>query len=408
MSYQITAPLQPITAKLKLPSSKSISNRALILNALSNSPYQVENLSNCDDTQVTIAAFQPNTHHIDIHAAGTAMRFLTAYFSGQEGERTITGTARMQQRPIRLLVDALRSLGANIEYLNNEGFPPLKINGQKLTGGTLTLEGNVSSQYISALLMIAPYMEKGLSLTLSGEIISKPYIEMTIQLMREYGVSTDWDGNIIRIAPQRYTPTAFHVESDWSAASYWYEIASLIPNSVFELLGLKNPSTQGDARIAEFFKPLGVETQYTETGIRLTHTDIRKNEINLDLTNQPDLAQTLVVTCALLNIPFRFTGLQSLKIKETDRITALKTELSKLGYVITDKNNSVLEWDGQRKSPETAPDIDTYDDHRMAMAFAPAAMLFPGLIINHPEVVSKSYPDFWNDLRQCGFSINEV
>ncbi|MBQ7824377.1 MAG: 3-phosphoshikimate 1-carboxyvinyltransferase, partial [Bacteroidaceae bacterium] len=334
--------------------------------------------------------------------------FLTAYFSVQEGERTITGTPRMQQRPIRLLVDALRSLGANIEYLNNEGFPPLKINGQKLTGGTLTLEGNVSSQYISALLMIAPYMEKGLSLTLSGEIISKPYIEMTIQLMREYGVSTDWDENIIRIAPQRYTPTAFHVESDWSAASYWYEIASLIPNSVFELSGLKNPSTQGDARIAEFFKPLGVETQYTETGIRLTHTDIRKNEINLDLTNQPDLAQTLVVTCALLNIPFRFTGLQSLKIKETDRITALKTELSKLGYVITDKNNSVLEWGGQRKSPETAPDIDTYDDHRMAMAFAPAAMLFPGLIINHPEVVSKSYPDFWNDLRQCGFSINEV
>lgn len=408
MSYQITAPLQPITARLKLPSSKSISNRALILNALSNSPYQVENLSNCDDTQVTIAAFQPNTHHIDIHAAGTAMRFLTAYFSGQEGERTITGTPRMQQRPIRLLVDALRSLGANIEYLNNEGFPPLKINGQKLTGGTLTLEGNVSSQYISALLMIAPYMEKGLSLTLSGEIISKPYIEMTIQLMREYGVSSDWDGNIIRIAPQRYTPTAFHVESDWSAASYWYEIASLIPNSVFELSGLKNPSTQGDARIAEFFKPLGVETQYTETGIRLTHTDIRKNEINLDLTNQPDLAQTLVVTCALLNIPFRFTGLQSLKIKETDRITALKTELSKLGYVITDKNNSVLEWDGQRKSPKTAPDIDTYDDHRMAMAFAPASVLFPGLIINHPEVVSKSYPDFWNDLRQCGFSINEV
>lgn len=408
MSYQITAPLQPITARLKLPSSKSISNRALILNALSNSPYQVENLSNCDDTQVTIAAFQPNTHRIDIHAAGTAMRFLTAYFSVQEGERTITGTPRMQQRPIRLLVDALRSLGANIEYLNNEGFPPLKINGQKLTGGTLTLEGNVSSQYISALLMIAPYMEKGLSLTLSGEIISKPYIEMTIQLMREYGVSTDWDENIIRIAPQRYTPTAFHVESDWSAASYWYEIASLIPNSVFELSGLKNPSTQGDARIAEFFKPLGVETQYTETGIRLTHTDIRKNEINLDLTNQPDLAQTLVVTCALLNIPFRFTGLQSLKIKETDRITALKTELSKLGYVITDKNNSVLEWGGQRKSPETAPDIDTYDDHRMAMAFAPAAMLFPGLIINHPEVVSKSYPDFWNDLRQCGFSINEV
>ncbi len=408
MSYRIMSPDRPIVAELKLPSSKSISNRALILNALSNSPYRVENLSNCDDTQVTVAAFRPDTRHIDIHAAGTAMRFLTAYFSGQKGERTITGTARMQQRPIRLLVDALRSLGANIEYLNNEGFPPLKINGQKLTGGELTLDGNVSSQYISALLMVAPCMEKGLALTLRGEVISKPYIEMTIQLMHKYGVSTDWDGTVIRIAPQPYTPIAFQVESDWSAASYWYEIVSLIPNSVIELFGLQNPSTQGDARIAEFFESLGVETQYTETGVRLVHTGTRKEEINLDLTNQPDLAQTLVVTCALLNIPFRFTGLQSLKIKETDRITALKTELNKLGYVITDKDDSVLEWDGQRKCQETTPDIDTYDDHRMAMAFAPAAILFPQLIINHPEVVSKSYPDFWDDLKRCGFSISEV
>lgn len=408
MSYQITAPRQPITEGLKLPSSKSISNRALILNALSGSPYHVENLSNCDDTQVTLAAFQPSTHYIDIHAAGTAMRFLTAYLAGQEGEWFITGTARMQQRPIRLLVDALRSLGANIEYASNEGVPPLKISGKKLKGGILTLAGNVSSQYISALLMVAPYMEQGLTLTLSGEIISKPYIEMTIQLMREYGVTVDWDETIIRIAPQQYTPIAFQVESDWSAASYWYEMVSLIPNSVVELFGLQNPSTQGDAKIAEFFELLGVETQYFETGIRLVYTGIRQKRIDLDLSNQPDLAQTLVVTCSLLNIPFRFTGLQSLKIKETDRIAALKKELSKLGYAITDKNNSILEWDGQQKISKTVPDIDTYDDHRMAMAFAPAAILFPELVINHPEVVSKSYPDFWNDLKKCGFIINEV
>lgn len=408
MSYQITAPGEPIVTRLRLPSSKSISNRALILNALSNSPYPVENLSNCDDTQVTIAAFRPETHLIDIHAAGTAMRFLTAYFSGKTGEWTLTGTARMRQRPIRLLVEALRSLGAKIEYLGEEGFPPLKISGRKLTGGALTLAGNVSSQYISALLMVAPYMEQGLTLTLSGEVISRPYIEMTIQLMRQYGISVCWEGDVIRIAPQTYTPTAFQVEADWSAASYWYEIVSLIPGSSIELSGLQHPSTQGDARIAEFFKPLGVETQYLDTGARLVHTGNRPQRIELDLSDQPDLAQTLVVTCSLLDIPFRFTGLQSLKIKETDRIAALKNELGKLGYPIADRNDSVLEWDGRRTAPQSDPAIDTYDDHRMALAFAPAAVRFPGLVVNHPEVVSKSYPDFWDDLKQNGFTVNEI
>lgn len=408
MSYQITAPGEPIVTRLRLPSSKSISNRALILNALSNSPYPVENLSNCDDTQVTIAAFRPETHLIDIHAAGTAMRFLTAYFSGKTGEWTLTGTARMRQRPIRLLVEALRSLGAKIEYLGEEGFPPLKISGRKLTGGALTLAGNVSSQYISALLMVAPYMEQGLTLTLSGEVISRPYIEMTIQLMRQYGVSVCWEGEVIRIAPQTYTPTAFQVEADWSAASYWYEIVSLIPGSSIELSGLQHPSTQGDARIADFFKPLGVETQYLDTGARLVHTGNRRQRIELDLSDQPDLAQTLVVTCSLLDIPFCFTGLQSLKIKETDRIAALKNELVKLGYPIADRNDSVLEWDGCHTAPQSTPAIDTYDDHRMALAFAPAAVRFPGLVVNHPEVVSKSYPDFWDDLKQNGFTVNEI
>lgn len=408
MSYQIMPPAQPVIMELRLPASKSISNRALILNALSDSPYQVENLSDCDDTRVTVAAFRSDKHHIDIGAAGTAMRFLTAYLASRKGEWAITGSARMQQRPIRLLVDALRQLGAEIEYAGAEGFPPLKIKGRKLSGGALTLEGNVSSQYISALLMVAPCMKEGLTLTLSGEIISKPYIEMTIRLMRRYGISAEWNGSVIRVVPQRYTPVIFQVESDWSAASYWYEIISLLPDSIVELSGLQHPSTQGDARIAEFFALLGVETQYTETGVRLIHIGKRENRVDFDLSDQPDLAQTLVVTCALLNIPFCFTGLQSLKIKETDRIVALKTELRKLGYVISDRDDSVLEWDGQQTVPQKSPAIDTYDDHRMAMSFAPASVLNPGLVVNYPEVVSKSYPAYWADLQRAGFVIREV
>lgn len=406
MNIQITAPSSCQTT-VKLPASKSISNRALILNALSYSPYDIQNLSDCDDTQVMVQALESNDNHFDIHAAGTAMRFMTAFLSKIVGEWTITGSERMKQRPIGLLVDAIRSLGGRIEYIEKEGFPPLRIFGSALEGGALTLNGDVSSQYISALLMIAPYMKEGLTLTLSGKIISKPYIQMTLQMMKQFGVTAQWKDNIIRVAPSEYKPIAFRVESDWSAASYWYEIAALLPTAKIELQGLQKNSVQGDSQIAKFFIPLGINTQYTQTGIRLTHNGKWCKKLTLDLSDQPDLAQTLVTTCAFKNIPFHFSGLQSLKIKETDRIEALKRELKKLGYPITDIRDSILEWDGTRCEAAKSVSIDTYDDHRMAMAFAPASFIYPGININNPEVVAKSYPAFWDDLKNAGFEIRK-
>ena len=361
----------------------------------------------------TYAANQGNVDAMielgNILAAGTAMRFLTAYLSQCTGVWTITGSERMRHRPIRLLVDALRSLGACIEYLGEEGFPPLRIEGKPLRGGDLTLSAGVSSQYISALLMIAPYMQEGLSLTLTGTMISKPYIAMTLAMMRHWGVGSRWEGNRIEVAPAAYKPLAFTVESDWSAASYWYEMVSLTPGAVVELPGLQRESVQGDARVADFYAALGVDTEFAADGVRLRHTgQTTTAPLLLDLTDQPDLAQTLVVTCALSQRPFRFTGLQSLKIKETDRIAALKCELAKLGYPIVDSDDSALSWDGRRADAAGHPAIDTYDDHRMAMAFAPAAMFFPGLEIRNPEVVSKSYPAFWDHLRQVGFDVRTL
>lgn len=406
MSYYIKAPRQLHTA-VSLPASKSISNRALILNALSYSPYDIQNLSDCDDTRVMKEAFLSNSTHFDIGAAGTAMRFMTAFLSKIVGEWTLTGSERMQQRPIRLLVEALRTLGAKIEYLGNEGFPPLRISGSALQGGDLSLKGNVSSQYISALLMIAPYMEKGLTLTLEGDIISRPYIDMTLQMMSQYGVNAVWNKNTIRIQPQEYIPVAFRVESDWSAASYWYEMAALSPASEIELYGLNKKSMQGDARVSEWYTQLGINTRFTHDGVVLSKGTHLSKKLVCNLTDQPDLAQTIVVTCALLNMPFRLSGLQSLRIKETDRIAALQNEMQKLGYVVSARNNSILEWDGERCEACPVPVIDTYEDHRMAMAFAPAALkLADGIIINHPEVVTKSYPAFWKHLEAAGFNIN--
>lgn len=407
MRYQLSAPSQ-LHTRIKLPASKSISNRALILNALSYSPYLPENLSDCDDTRVMVAAFDSNSNRFDIGAAGTSMRFLTAFLAKIGGVWVITGSERMQNRPIRILVDALRDCGAQIEYLDKEGYPPLRITGHALKGGELQLDGGTSSQYISALLMVAPTMMEGLILNLTGKIISKPYIRMTLGMLERFGITSEWEGNCIRIRPQTYTPTRFRVESDWSAASYWYEMVALAANGEVELLGLEKESLQGDARIAEFFEPLGVETIFNETGVCLRKTGNQAQRIALDLTDQPDLAQTLVVTCVLKNIPFQFTGLESLKIKETDRIVALQNELLKLGYVVGSKNDNTLYWEGEHCTPETNPAIATYEDHRMAMAFAPVAFCGASVMIEHPEVVSKSYPAFWNDLQNAGFSIEEV
>ncbi len=401
----LVKPPHCVALQVDLPASKSISNRAIILNALSQSEWPIEHIATCDDTRVMINAFSSDSNQIDIMAAGTAMRFLTAYLAQSQSLYTITGSERMRQRPIAILVDALRHLGAQIEYVENEGFPPLRITGNRLKGGDLYLKGSVSSQYISALLMIAPYMEQPLHLHLTGEVISRPYIDMTLQLMQQYGITATWQGNSVSIAQGEYTPIPFCVESDWSAASYWYQIAALAPEAEITLLGLNRVSTQGDARVAELFAQLGVETTYTTQGVVLTKSNDRTERFDCDLTNQPDLAQTFVVTAALLEIPFTITGLQSLKIKETDRIVALKNELKKLGYTITDSNNSILSWSGERCNPDYTMGIDTYDDHRMAMAFAPAALRHSSLVVNHPEVVTKSYPQYWEHLSAAGFQI---
>ena len=408
MQIKVTAPAK-IHTTIQLPSSKSISNRALIINALGNGTHHPENLSDCDDTRVMIRALNDDKETIDIMAAGTAMRFLTAYLSVTPGTRIITGTERMQQRPIQVLVNALRELGADIEYVANDGFPPLRITGRELRKDTISLPGNVSSQYISALLMIAPVLTNGLTIRLTGDIISRPYINLTLQLMNDFGVRAEWtDDHRLKVEPQAYHSTPFYVESEWSAASYWYQIVALSKEAEVTLPGLFKDSYQGDSQVAGIFRSLGVETIYKDKAVILKKNGKSVERLDYDFINQPDLAQTFVVTCALLNIPFRFSGLQSLKIKETDRMAALITEMRKLGYILHETDGSVLSWEGERCTTEEHPAIDTYEDHRMAMAFAPTCLALPEILINNPQVVSKSYPRYWEDLRQAGFIIKEV
>ena len=408
MQIKVTAPAK-IHTTIQLPSSKSISNRALIINALGNGTHHPENLSDCDDTRVMIRALNDDKETLDIMAAGTAMRFLTAYLSVTPGTRIITGTERMQQRPIQVLVNALRELGADIEYVANDGFPPLRITGRELRKDTISLPGNVSSQYISALLMIAPVLTNGLTIRLTGDIISRPYINLTLQLMNDFGVRAEWtDDHRLKVEPQAYHSIPFYVESDWSAASYWYQIVALSKEAEVTLPGLFKDSYQGDSQVAGIFRSLGVETIYKDKAVILKKNGKSVERLDYDFINQPDLAQTFVVTCALLNIPFRFSGLQSLKIKETDRMAALITEMRKLGYILHETDGSVLSWEGERCTTEEHPAIDTYEDHRMAMAFAPTCLALPEILINNPQVVSKSYPRYWEDLRQAGFIIKEV
>lgn len=419
MRYTVSAPAT-LNTSIQLPASKSISNRALILHSLAHGEITPYNLSDCDDTRVMIRALNDNPELIDILAAGTAMRFLTAYLSVTPGTRIISGTARMHQRPIRILVDALCELGAQIEYVAKEGFPPLCITGTELQKEEISLAGNVSSQYISALLMIGAVLPKGLRLHLTGDIISRPYINLTLQLMRDFGAQADWStDSSITVSPGGYRDVPFTVESDWSAASYWYQMMALhlMKNeksksggdeetaAMIELLGLFPHSYQGDSRGAEIFSRLGVQTEYTDHGVKLTQSGTPVERLEEDMVDIPDLAQTFVVTCCLMNIPFRFTGLQSLKIKETDRISALITELRKLGYVLRSEKDSILFWNGERCPAEESPVIATYEDHRMAMAFAPACLVLPQVQIDEPQVVSKSYPTFWDNLKETDFKV---
>lgn len=412
--YTITAPSR-LQHTAKLPASKSISNRALIIHALSGGKILPENLSNCDDTEVIVAALKDNPYEINIKAAGTAMRFMTAYLAVNEGkEHVLTGTERMKHRPIGILVDALRFLGADIEYIGEEGFPPLRIHGKRLDGGLLEVPGNISSQYISALLMIGPTLNNGLKLRLTGDIISRPYIDLTLWTMREFGADAEWsDYDTIEVRPQPYKEHPYYIENDWSGASYWYEIVALSkdPEATVQLEGLMDGSKQGDSSLRYIFSLLGVKTtfQTKKQGIPTTVTIQRTGRcvprLEYDFVNAPDLTQTFVVTCALLNIPFHFRGLSTLKIKETDRIEALKKEMRKLGYVIKDANDNELIWEGERCEPDLESGIDTYEDHRMALAFAPAACRIDKIRINNPQVVTKSYPNYWNDLKSSQFDI---
>ena len=411
--YLIKAPkLQ--NAMVSLPASKSISNRALIIYALSGGQQMPQNLSDCDDTEVILKALRDMPDEINIKAAGTAMRFMTAYLSVMQGTHVLTGTARMKQRPIGILVDALRKLGADITYEGTEGYPPLRITGQPLQGGELEIEGSVSSQYISALLMIGPILKKGLELKLTGDIISRPYIDLTLWMMREFGADAEWTSNdTITVKPKSYENRDYVIENDWSGASYWYEILALSGDREAQVVlnGLTDGSKQGDSVVRYIFSVLGVKTvfQSKESGkpqnVTLKCNGRKVPKLEYDFVNSPDLAQTVIVACAALDIPFHFKGLATLKIKETDRIEAMKREMRKLGYVLHDRNNSELYWDGERCEPSMEEGIDTYHDHRMALSFAPFSMKSGSLIINNPEVVTKSYPRFWQSLQDAGFEI---
>ncbi|WP_333808844.1 3-phosphoshikimate 1-carboxyvinyltransferase [Flavobacterium sp.] len=405
-------------SSIKITGSKSETNRLLLLQAL-YSNLNIENTSNSDDSEVMLKALT-NTHHpspitqiIDVHHAGTAMRFLAAYFSIQEGnEVVLTGSSRMKERPIKILVEALNQLGAEITYEENEGFPPIRIRGKKLTQKKVSLPANVSSQYISALLLIAPKLENGLELTLEGEITSVPYIKMTLALLNEIGVKTSFENNTIKVAhhPSLIAHHPITVESDWSSASYWYSIVALSDIGFqVTLSSYKENSLQGDSALVNIYQDFGVETTFNpDNSISISKKRIHNSKLascNSQLNNFPDIAQTIAVTCFGLGMGCHLTGLHTLKIKETDRLEALKTELTKLGAKVSITNDSLTLENSNSINDNIA--IVTYQDHRMAMAFAPLALKVP-IQINEAEVVSKSYPDFWEDLKKVGFSIKEI
>lgn len=399
-----------------LPASKSISNRVLLLDRMAGGTCRITNLSDADDTRVLADALERaagggsgETMTIDIGAAGTAMRFLTAYLATRPGRFRLTGSARMRQRPIGILVEALRSLGADIRYCGEEGFPPLEIYGRGLRGGRLGLPAGVSSQYVSALLMTAPALEGAdLELTLEGTVASRPYIDMTLALMREFGGEAAWaTPDRLRVGRKPYgRTTPFEVEADWSAASYWYELVALCPDAEAEVLlpGLRAESVQGDARVSQLFRPLGVATRFTERGAVLTKAEHGAEPFEADLAQQPDLAQALVATCAMQRRAFRISGLRSLRIKETDRIAAMQAELGRLGVRIEACGDDTMTYvpapDSTAADGTAGEPLRTYDDHRMAMCLAPCAYRHPGLRIAEPGVVTKSYPGFWDELKR--------
>ncbi|MBY0543337.1 MAG: 3-phosphoshikimate 1-carboxyvinyltransferase [Sphingobacteriaceae bacterium] len=409
-----------IDTEIKLTGSKSECNRALIISALSNENVNVENLSVAADTVLLVKSLKSivesqdlgletnDSRLIDIGPAGTAMRFLTAFLAIQNGKFLLTGTERMKQRPIGILVEALKSIGAEISYVENEGFPPLQISGPlKQTTPKVKIKGDISSQYISALLMIAPNLPLGLTLEIEGELTSKPYVEMTLAMLEQVGIRNDWFENTITIEPQSFNTAKLYVEPDWSAASYWFAIAALSDEATIFLPGLNGYSLQGDSKITEIMANFGITSQFKNGGVFLKKEPKKIERKIFDLKECPDLAQTIVVICAALGHDATFTGLETLKIKETNRVLALQQELAKIGVKFIEKNFSYkLDCSGLH-FPEKIT-INTYEDHRMAMAFAPLALKIKEVEIEEKEVVNKSYPYFWDDLEKAGFEVASI
>lgn len=406
IKYKISHPTKIVNGKIQLPTSKSISNRLLIINALASKKFDIENLAESEDTQKMLAALTFNKSEINVGAAGTTSRFLTALLSITKGEWILKGTERLHQRPIKPLVDALLSLGARISYLNENGCLPLKIVGRKLLKNKVEIKADVSSQFISALLLIAPGLDNGLEIDFIGNLVSKPYVNMTLALMEQCGAKVKWEGNRIVVSGHNYRASKKIVEADWSSASYLYSIASLSKKSSLVLKGLNKISVQGDAQIYFLFQKLGVKSNFEDEGLVLNHSPLKKTDIHINFEDFPDMAQTIIVLCAALNINGYFTGLDTLRIKETDRIAALQKELQKLGCEILVNSNEIHLLKGVNKLAHKV-EIDTYHDHRMALAFAPLALVLDNVVINDPLVVNKSYPFYWKDLKSLGFEIQQ-
>lgn len=391
-----------------LPSSKSESNRALIIQALSQGKASLDNLSSARDTQTMIRLLESEGHVLDVIDAGTTMRFLTAYFSAVSRDQILTGTPRMCKRPIGILVNSLRELGAEIEYWKQEGFPPLHVisKGSHMEGGEINMQGNVSSQYITALMMIGPTLKGGLRINLDGEISSRPYIEMTRSLMQHFGVPSSWEGQSIVVPQKSYEKNSYTIESDWSAASYWYSMVAIAEEAEVTLLGLREKSMQGDRGIADLMRKFGVASEFTPEGVILTKIAPEAGEglLELDFSDIPDMAQTVAVVSAAKGIPVRMTGLHTLRIKETDRIDAIYQELKKFGVEVKIDGN-VCTIDETISS--NSPIVKTYEDHRMAMAFAPLVFTQNSLMVDEPEVVQKSYPEFWKHLEAASIKVTE-
>ncbi|MCM1348048.1 MAG: 3-phosphoshikimate 1-carboxyvinyltransferase [Firmicutes bacterium] len=411
MDYRILPPEELPEAEIKLPLSKSMSNRALIINALGAFPSTNNVTARCIDTDVLRGALESDSDVIDIDGAGTAMRFLTALFAATPGRNvTLTGNERMRERPIAPLVDALRKLGAQITYTGGEGFPPLFIEGRELHGGELTIDASMSSQFVSALLMIAPRLRGGLKIILETEIGSLPYVDLTLEMMRRAGAEAERERLEITVAEGAYTKPITSIEADWSAASYWYEMEA-VSSGFFTLLGLEANSPQGDAAVAKLFANISVNTEFTSdydsrgpAAELLASPDLAPRLVT-DLSATPDLTPAVAVTCALVGIPFRLSGLSTLCHKECNRLEALRLELDKMGVECQVIGNHTLEWNGRRMPLLGLPEFDTYGDHRMAMAFAAVSLYIPGIKVKDVEVVGKSYPEFWEHLQQAGFTL---